>query len=734
VELDDPSLFINRGLSWLEFNQRVLNEALNKENPLLERLKFLCIVSSNLDEFFEVRVAGLKQQVQMQNIALAPDGMSPKSELAALARRARKQVDDQYDCWNTEIRPWLAAQNIRFHDYPEVSESEREHFEKFFNERIFPVLTPLAIDPSHPFPQLLNKSLNVIVHLEGEGLNTDLAVVQVPRILPRVVPFSQQTEEEGHDFVFLGNIIKHHVGSLFHGVKVLGAHLFRVTRNSNLYVDEEEAENLLHAIEEELRHVNRGAAVRLEVQKDCPDSIADRLLEIFNLTQGDLYRHDGPINLTRLMPLALSIDRPDLRDKRFTPATVVSLNEETDIFWHIRKGDILLHHPYDSFQNVLDFLGQAAEDPHTLAIKQTLYRTSSDSPLVASLIHAAQNGKQVTVIIELKARFDEAANIKWARLMREAGVNVIYGIAGLKTHAKAMLVVREEGDVIRRYAHLGTGNYHPSTARLYTDLGLLTAREEITSDVAAMFNILTGVSKFPGLKELFMAPYDLREGMLALIEREMEHAKAGRPAEIFVKMNALVEEGMIEALYRASQAGIRIRLLIRGICCLRPGIPGISENIEVRSIVGRFLEHSRIIRFENGGNPEIYLGSADWMPRNLFRRVETTFPLLSPRVHDHAQEIIDWFWRDNVKARVLDPKGVYLPRPLEHELFNAQDEFLAEAQRRRKAKPALVQAQPVPDPIQKVLEEKIAEAPAKRLRKASNPKKRKPAKPRPHTK
>jgi polyphosphate kinase len=526
------SHFINRGLSWLEFNQRVLDQALDKENPLLERLKFLCIVSSNLDEFFEVRVAGLKQQVQTNTVALAPDGMSPKSELAAISKRARKQVDDQYRCWNEEIEPGLAAENIKFHNFPDVPESEHAHFEKFFHERIFPVLTPLAIDPSHPFPQLLNKSLNIIVHLEGEGINTDLAVVQVPRILPRVVPFSQQTEEQGHDFVFLGSIINHYVGTLFHGVKVLGAHLFRVTRNSNLYIDEEEAENLLHAIEEELRHVNRGAAVRLEVQDDCPDAVANRLLEIFNLGHGDLYRHEGPINLTRLMPLALSIDRPDLRDKRFTPATVVSLNEEADIFWHIRKGDILMQHPYDSFQTVLDFLGQAAEDPHVLAIKQTLYRTSSDSPLVASLIHAAENGKQVTVIIELKARFDEAANIKWARLMREAGVNVIYGIAGLKTHAKAMLVVRQEGEIIRRYAHLGTGNYHPSTARLYTDLGLLTAREDLTSDVAAMFNILTGVSKFPGMKELLMAPYDLREGMLELIDLDSYRIDKQKPGSL----------------------------------------------------------------------------------------------------------------------------------------------------------------------------------------------------------
>jgi polyphosphate kinase len=386
------------------------------------------------------------------------------------------------------------------------------------------------------------------------------------------------------------------------------------------------------------------------------------------------------------MPLALSIDRPELRDKRFTPANVVSLTEEADIFWHIRQRDILMQHPYDSFQTVLDFLGQAAEDPHVLAIKQTLYRTSSDSPLVASLIQAAQNGKQVTVIIELKARFDEAANIKWARLMREAGVNVIYGIAGLKTHAKAMLVVRKEGEVIRRYAHLGTGNYHPSTARLYTDLSILTAREELTSDVATMFNILTGVSKFPGMRELLMAPYDLREGMLSLIDREIEHAKAGRPAGIFVKMNALVEVGMIEALYRASQAGIKVRLLIRGICCLRPGIPGVSENIEVRSLVGRFLEHSRIVRFENGDSPEIYLGSADWMPRNLFGRVETGFPIRNPRVQDHVQEIIDWFWKDNVKAREMDSDGLYHLQPVVGERFNAQEEFVAESQRRRKAK------------------------------------------------
>jgi polyphosphate kinase len=540
------------------------------------------------------------------------------------------------------------------------------------------------VDPAHPFPQLLNKSLNVIVELEGDGLNTDIAVVQAPRILPRLVPFSKRTD--GDDYIFLGNLIQEHVETLFRGVTVKGAHLFRVTRNSNLYVDEEEASNLLHAIEEELRKVKRGAAVRLEVKHDCPDRVIKRLLDIFNLEEEDVSRIDGPLNLSRLMPLAMQLDRPDLRYKRFTPCSVVSLDTESDLFYHIRKGDILLHHPYDSFQTVVDFLVQASEDPQVLAIKQTLYRTSSDSPIVQALIAAARNGKQVTAVIELKARFDEAANIQWARMMREAGVDVVYGVTGLKTHAKAMLIIRSEGERIRRYAHMGTGNYHPSTAKIYTDLSLLTCREVLTSELAETFNCLTGVSRFPVMKELMVAPWRLCEGFHELIENEIGHAMAGRPCGIYAKVNSLVEEGIIEALYRASAAGVPIRLLVRGMCAVRVGIPGVSENIEVRSLVGRFLEHSRIFRFENGGDVRIYLGSSDWMPRNLFRRVETVFPLTAPGMIRHVDEILSWFWKDNVKAQVMQPDGVYRLRDLApgEERFDSQMEFLADAQRRRK--------------------------------------------------
>ena len=684
MDFSKKEYFVNRETSWLEFNQRVLDQAFSEDNPILERLKFLCIVSSNLDEFFEVRVAGLKQQMQTESSETGPDGLSAKETLALISARTQRMVEDQYRCWRDHIAPVLDAQRIRFHNYPDVPEDERAYFEKYFRETIYPVLTPLAVDPAHPFPQLLNKSLNVIVELDGEGLNTDIAVVQAPRILPRVVPFSKRTD--GDDYVFLGNIIQAHVDTLFRGVTVKGAHLFRVTRNSNLYVDEEEASNLLHAIEEELRKVKRGAAVRLEVKHDCPDRVLKRLLDIFNLEEEDVSRIDGPLNLSRLMPLAMQIDRPDLRYKRFTPCSVVSLDTESDLFYHIRKGDILLHHPYDSFQTVVDFLVQAAEDPQVLAIKQTLYRTSSDSPIVQALITAARNGKQVTAVIELKARFDEAANIQWARMMRESGVDVVYGVTGLKTHAKAMLIIRSEGESIRRYAHMGTGNYHPSTAKIYTDLSLLTCREALTSELAETFNCLTGVSRFPVMKELMVAPWRLCEGFHELIENEIAHARAGRPCGIYAKVNSLVEEGIIEALYRASAAGVPIRLLVRGMCAVRVGIPGVSENIEVRSLVGRFLEHSRIYRFENGGDVRIYLGSSDWMPRNLFRRVETVFPIKAPGMIQHADEILSWFWKDNVKSQVMQPDGVYRFRDLApgEERFDAQMEFLADALRRRK--------------------------------------------------
>jgi len=682
--MNSSSLFLNRGLSWLEFNQRVLDQAFDRENPLLERLKFLGIVSSNLDEFFEVHMAALRQQYQSHHMTTGPDEMKPKEELAALATKVHQQVEAQYRCWSQEIMPALQAEKISFHRYCDLPDEEKKYFSNYFKEFIFPTLTPLAIDPSHPFPQLSNLSSNLIVSLEGEGAHSNLAMVPIPTALPLILPFSRNDYQGKHQFVFLESIVREHLNDLFCGMTIKSAHLFRLTRNSNLTIDEEESDNLLNAIEEELRHVCHSASIRLEIEECCPESITKRLLHLFHLHQSDCYFFKETINLKQFLPLAFELDRPDLREERFSPTNVLSLTEEADIFWHLRKRDILLHHPYDSFQTVADFLGHAAEDPATISIKQTLYRTSTDSPLVSSLITAARNGKQVTVVIELKARFDEAANIKWARMMREAGINVIYGLSGLKTHAKAILVVRQEGENIRRYVHLGTGNYHPATARIYTDLGLFTSREALTADVAAMFNILTGVSKLPEMKELILAPYVIQEKLFALINREIAHAQAGRPSGMYLKMNALVEESMIKALYRASQAGVPIKLLVRGICCLRPGMPGISETIEVRSIVGRFLEHSRILRFENGGEPEIFLSSADWMPRNLFRRVETCFPLLSSDVKVHVEEILEWFWRDNVKARLMDKDGNYHLLSVVGERFNVQQAFIEDAQQRKK--------------------------------------------------
>lgn len=677
------NLFINRGLSWLEFNQRVLDQAFDANNQLLERLKFLGIVSSNLDEFFEVRVASLKQQTRASHNNTGPDGLSPRAELKALRERTCKQVEEQSRCWSEAIYPALKKEKINFYNYPDVPEEEKRYFSKYFEEFLFPMLTPLAVDPEYSFPELRNLSLNFLVELKGGS--SDFAVLEIPQKLPRLIPFSNSNNDEQFHFVFLESIIKHHLSALFYGVDVVGIHLFRITRNSNLTIDEEESSDLLDVIEEELRQVDHSAPIRLEVEQETPEKISAQLLHFFSLEEHDLYRISAPLNLKEFFPLALELDRPDLRYPRFKPLNILSLSGESDIFWHIRKADLLLHHPYDSFQTVADFLGYAAEDPHVLSIKQTLYRTSHDSPLIASLIHAARNGKQVTVVIELKARFDEAANIKWARMMREAGINVIYGLAGLKTHAKAMLVVRQEGEMIRRYVHLSTGNYHPSTARLYTDLGFFTVREELTGDVVAMFNILTGVSKKPHLNELILAPYEMREKLLALIEREKTHCRAGRASGIYLKMNALVEEGMINALYHASQVGVPIKLLIRGICCLRPGIRGVSDNIEARSIVGRYLEHSRILRFENAGNEEIFLSSADWMPRNLFRRVETLFQLTNPGVKAHVQEILDWFWKDNVKARVMDSHGNYHPIVTSEPPFNVQEAFIADAKKRREA-------------------------------------------------
>jgi polyphosphate kinase len=677
-DLSDPSLYNNRELSLLEYHQRVLEEADDLSNPPLERLRFLCIVAANLDQFFEVRVAGLKQQ-RLSHLSLAgSDGMSPSEQLAAISGRVRQMVDDLYRVWRERLIPALEENNIFFLRCDELTPEEKQYYTDYYQKSVHPVLTPLAIDPVHPFPQLLNKSLNVAVEFEGDAISTTLGVVQVPHILPRLLPY-RAGERGMYRYIFIGNLIQSHVDSLFRGVTVKGAYQFRVTRNSNLYLDEEETDNFLETVEHELRNRSRGDAVRLEVQSDCPQHIAEQLLQTFALTEEDLYRVDGPINFLRLMPVTEEVDRPDLKFRPLVPTRVTLPESKQDIFSQIRSRPILLHHPYDSFETVLDFIRQAAEDPQVMAIKQTLYRTGRNSPIVKALAEASESGKQVTVVIELKASFEEAANIKWARMLQEAGAQVIYGIAGLITRAKLALVVRREENGIRRYLHLGTGNYNPVTARGYEDFGLLTSDPTITDDTAELFNWLTGVSLFPELQKLKAAPKGLQEFILELIQRETRHALDGKPAGIYVKVNALVDEDVIKALYAASQAGVTIRLLVRGVCCLRPGIPGVSENITVRSMVGRFLEHSRVYRFENGGNPEIYLGSADWTERNFFRRVETSWPVDDPILRERVENMLEVYWRDNVKAREQRAEGTYVRVPTGDPRVNAQAFFLEQA-------------------------------------------------------
>ena len=681
--LSDSLVYTNRELSLLEYNQRVLEEAQDPSNPLLERLRFLCFVASNLDVFFEVRVAGLKQQSQSHVSAPGPDGMSPGEQLAAISSRVRKMVDDTYRTWRENLVPALEENNVFFLRCDELTSEEKEYYAKYFEKSVYPVLTPLAVDPVHPFPQLLNKSLNVAVELEGAVISTNLAVVQVPHILPRLLLY-RPGKKGMYRYIFIGNLIQTHVGSLFHGVGVKGAYQFRVTRNSDLYLDEEETDNLLKTIELELRKRSRGDAVRLEVQRDCPSHIADQLLQSFGLTGDDLYQVDGPINFLRLMAVISEVDRPDLKFRPFVPAIVTASVHEEDIFSQIRRKPILIHHPYESFQTVLDFIEQAAEDPNVLAIKQTLYRTSGDSAIVASLAEAAESGKQVTAVIELKARFDEAANIKWARMLQEAGAHVVYGIASLVTRAKLALVVRREEDGIRRYLHLGTGNYNPATAKLYEDFGLLTCDPEITNDSAELFNWLTGVSVFPELKKIKASPKALHKFVLGMIEREVHHATNGKPAAIFAKVNALIDDEVIKALCLASQAGVQVNLLVRGVCCLHPGVPGVSDNVTVRSIVGRFLEHSRIYRFENAGNPEIYLASADWTLRNFFGRVEICFPVEDTELRERIDHMLSVYWNDNVKAREQRAEPTYIRRVVEGEQVDAQALFQEQARKWKK--------------------------------------------------
>jgi polyphosphate kinase len=659
----EPAHFLNRELSWLEFNQRVLDEALNPSTPLLERVKFFCIAGSNLDEFFEVRVAGLKQQIESEVVKRSVDGLTATETFRAVTRRVRQMVAQQYLGWQRDLVPQLADNGIRFHEIENLSATDQAWIDGYYRTDVRPVITPLAIDPAHPFPQLLNKSLNLIVQLEmrqGKQMLRHLAVVQVPRVFPRLVMLPR--DDSRRDYVFLGRLIGHYLADLFPGTRILGFWMFRVTRNSELYVDEEEAANLLKAIEQELHNRRRGEAVRLEIEPGCPTEIRQALLGTLNLTEDDLYEVDGPLNPTRLMMLYEGDHSPELRDPPFVAPVAEVLRDQSDLFAAIRERDILLHHPYDNFSSVIDFLQRAAADPTVLAIKQTLYRTGGDTRIVGALMKAVENGKQVTVVVELRARFDERNNIDWARRLEENGVHVVYGLVGYKIHCKTTLVVRRDPDGIRRYLHLGTGNYNAGTARIYTDLGLLTCRPDLGEDATNLFNLLTGICQFQGTRKFMVAPFQMHQRMLEMIAREATNASQGLPARIIAKMNSLVDPEIIGALYRASQAGAKIDLIVRGICCLRPGVPGVSDNIAVRSIVGRFLEHSRIIYFENGCCPEVYVGSADWMPRNFFRRIELVFPIEDGVLRERIKrEVLDVQLADTAKARLLQPDGTYVP-------------------------------------------------------------------------
>jgi len=684
------SAYFNRELSWLAFDRRVLEQAQNEKTPLLERIKFLAIVSSNLDEFFEIRVAGIIQQVDSDVTEPSIDGLGPREQLRRIHSVVASLVEDQYRCWHEQLVPALAREKVLIKTADDLTTAELSWVQTYFAEQVYPVLTPLALDQSHPFPQLGNKTLNVVVSLdnpETPEIEHAVALLPVPRILPRLVAIDP-TSDGPQRFIFLTDVIKLCAGELFPGYKIRSAHAFRVTRNSDLYIDEEEAENLLKKIEEELRNLRRGAAVRLEIEDGVEEPIFSTLCEHLDLSHEYVFRLNGPINLLRLMSLS-EIHRPDLKYPPFTPVNCSVLQSPENTFETIRQQDVLLHHPYDAFTPVVDFVEQAARDPEVFAIKQTLYRTSGDSPIVRALIEASRNGKQVTALVELKARFDEANNIQWARQLEDAGVHVVYGMVGHKTHCKCSLVVRHEGKGMRRYVHLGTGNYNPRTARLYTDLSYFTARPEITEDVAHLFNSLTGLSRAPEFKELLVAPFNLHRRIQELIQRETDNAAAGRPARIMAKMNSLVDRETIDNLYAASKAGVQIDLIIRGICCLVPGVRGLSENIRVRSVVGRFLEHARAFFFQNdsGGEPRIYLGSADWMPRNFFRRIEVVFPIKDPEQRRWIeQDLFAIELQDNEDARVLHSNGAYLPveRSSSTEPFSMQHYFVASSGERQR--------------------------------------------------
>jgi len=663
TDLQRPELYLNREISQLEFNRRVLDLAKDESVPLLERLKFLCIVGTNLDEFFEIRVSGLKQQAEYGSLQTGPDQLRAPDQLRRISEVTHALVVEQYRVLNEVLIPRLADNGVRFPRRADWDSKLADWVKRYFNRELLPVLSPMGLDPAHPFPKILNKSLNFMVSLEGKdafGRNSGIAIVQAPRSLPRVINVPESYAQGPHDFVFLSSIIHAHVGDLFPGMKATGCYQFRVTRNSDLFVDDEDVEDLLHALKGELPSRRFGDAVRIEIADNCPPEMISFLLAQFELSEDDIYQVNGPVNLSRLMAIHDLVDRPDLKYPPFTPSQPKRLMGDGDIFEIIRKDDLLLLHPFQSFTPVVDFLRQAAADPKVLAIKQTLYRTGSDSVIAQALIDAAKKGKEVTVVIELRARFDEEANIELADRLQEAGAHVVYGVVGYKTHAKMALVVRREERQLKRYVHLGTGNYHARTARLYTDFSLLTSDVAICEDVHKVFQQLTALGRPGKLRKLLQSPFTLHKGMLALIRQEAEAARAGKPARIMAKMNQLTDPTVIAALYEASQAGVKIDLIIRGVCVLRPGIKGVSENIHVRSIVGRLLEHSRVFYFLNGGEPLVFLSSADWMERNLYKRVEICFPVEDKRlVARVVEESLHNYLSDNTQAWVLNSDGSY---------------------------------------------------------------------------
>ncbi len=666
ADLKHAGLYFNRELSWLEFNRRVLHEAQDRRTPLLERLKFLAIFAGNLDEFFQVRVAGLRRQVDVGYSERTADGLTPDEQLRSIAEIARGMVADQYRCLLGEVVPELAQAGVHLLlDFEEATEEDRAHLKAYFQRNVFPVLTPLAVDPAHPFPYISNLSISIAVFLRGVDGEERFARVKVPKILPRWVALPGT-----HRYLPLEQLIGAHLESLFPGVEILGWHSFRITRNTDLQIDHDEAEDLLSLIQEEVRNRRFAEVSRVEVGAGTPTALRQLLLAEFNasqdegidLTLGDVYEIPGLLDCSDLMSLA-TLDLPELRDPPFLPATPARLASGRSVFDVIREGDLLLHHPYDSFQTSVErFLQQATDDPDVLAIKLTLYRTGGDSSIARLLAHAAERGKQVAVLIELQARFDEESNIIWAQRLEDVGVHVSYGVSGLKTHTKIMLVVRREGNEIRRYVHIGTGNYNPRTARLYTDFGLFSSDPALGEDLTDLFNELTGFGVTERFRKLLVAPRTMRGRFVEMIRRESAHARAGRPARILAKMNALVDQEMIQELYEASQAGVQVQLIIRGICCLRPDVPGVSDNIRVISIVGRFLEHSRAFWFHNGGADEVYIGSADWMPRNLDRRVEAVVPIEDPHHRRVMRDLLELMWEDNRQAWDLLTDGTYRQR------------------------------------------------------------------------